>query len=248
MKPIAWNKKRTHHIPIPKCNSGNNFYFPHHIFPLKKDTLLLEYLYIYYIEYSRVSPIEERKEWEESTLNFFLREWRISTICGRRKYGSCGYILYIFLSQYKSYLSSILHLLSLTLQCVLKSSNSFKHFLSCWHTDNAWLHVGNASIGYGSFSAAIFPDPLRNHKATNMEIEKKGKISKLNIPLLRFSVVFIIIIPFRFFRLLVSQSPCLPHTCFKWGKIGFFRLLFRQFLIFLLILWWDFQLNSTSWN
>lgn len=52
----------------------------------------------------------------------------------------------------KVYLSSILHLLSRTLQCVLKFSNSFMHFLSCWHTDSAWLQVGKASTGYGSFS------------------------------------------------------------------------------------------------
>jgi len=53
-----------------------------------------------------------------------------------------------------THLFSILHLLSRTLQCVLKSSKSFRHLRSCWQTDSAWLHVGRASIGYGSFSAA----------------------------------------------------------------------------------------------
>lgn len=52
-----------------------------------------------------------------------------------------------------SHLSSIRHLFSRTLQWVLKSSNSLMHLRSCWHTDNAWLHVGKASTGYGSFSA-----------------------------------------------------------------------------------------------
>lgn len=44
------------------------------------------------------------------------------------------------------------HLLSRTLQCVLKLSKSSMHFGDCWHIANAWLHVGSASIGYGSFS------------------------------------------------------------------------------------------------
>lgn len=57
-----------------------------------------------------------------------------------------------------NYLSSIRHLFSLTLQCALKSSNNLMHFLSCWHTDNAWLHVGNASIGYGSFSVKTWEE------------------------------------------------------------------------------------------
>lgn len=51
-----------------------------------------------------------------------------------------------------TYLSSIRHLLSRTLQYVLKLSNSSMHFGDCWHIANAWLHVGSASIGYGSFS------------------------------------------------------------------------------------------------
>lgn len=62
-------------------------------------------------------------------------------------------VWYFLRSRTGTYLSSILHLLSLTLQCSLKSSNNLMHLRSCWHTDNAWLHVGKASTGYGSFSA-----------------------------------------------------------------------------------------------
>lgn len=54
---------------------------------------------------------------------------------------------YISLKQSHTNLSSIRHLLSRTLQWVLKSSKSFMHFLSCWHTLNAWLQVGKASTG-----------------------------------------------------------------------------------------------------
>lgn len=57
-----------------------------------------------------------------------------------------------YLENIIAHLSSILHLLSRTLQCVLKFSNNFMHFLSCWQTLSAWLQVGSASTGYGSFS------------------------------------------------------------------------------------------------
>lgn len=51
------------------------------------------------------------------------------------------------------HLSSIRHFPSRTLQLTLKSSNNLMHFLSCWQTERAWLQVGSASTGYGSFSA-----------------------------------------------------------------------------------------------
>lgn len=44
------------------------------------------------------------------------------------------------------------HLPSRTLQCVLKFSYSWLQTFSFWQTERAWLHVGRASIGYGSFS------------------------------------------------------------------------------------------------
>jgi len=64
------------------------------------------------------------------------------------------YLRICIFKKLSTHLFSILHLLSRTLQCVLKSSKSFRHLRSCWQTDSAWLHVGRASIGYGSFSAA----------------------------------------------------------------------------------------------
>lgn len=173
MKKKTISRIRKRIVSHPKSAIVEIISISHIIFsPLKKDTLY---------------TANQKKKKGKNTLNFLLRKvylWGRKCLCGEATF------LYISLSLYKSYLSSILHLLSLTLQCVLKSSNSFKHFLSCWHTDNAWLHVGNASIGYGSFSAIIFfphqvPLEYTNDEYMKME-RRKGKTSKLNILLLRF--------------------------------------------------------------
>lgn len=91
----------------------------------------------------------------------------------------------------KPYLSSMRHLLSRTLQCVLKLSKSSMHFGDCWHIANAWLHVGSASLGYGSFSVNNAVDILFCTHKTTINENKKEK----NLTLCSFALPFFLTSP-----------------------------------------------------
>lgn len=76
------------------------------------------------------------------------------------------------------------------------------HFGDCWHTANAWLHVGNASIGYGSFSVLFFPPKIQSKKKRK---EKKCSnayfsLCSLNHKTLCFWMDFFFIDSIPFFR------------------------------------------------